>query len=63
LAFGSNRITFRGKASVKRAPGMTDIQLFAFVILPIAVAALGWLIVLLNERYGDDADRKRRDAR
>jgi len=42
---------------------MTDIQLFAFVILPIAVAALGWLIVLLNERYGDGADRKRRDAR
>ena len=42
---------------------MTDIQLFAFVILPIAVAALGWLIVLLNERFGDGADRKRHDVR
>jgi hypothetical protein len=41
---------------------MTDIQVFAFIILPIAVAALGWLIVLLNERFGDGADRKRRDA-
>jgi hypothetical protein len=41
---------------------MTDIQLFAFVILPIAVAALGWLIVLLNERFGDGADRSRRDV-
>jgi hypothetical protein len=40
---------------------MNEYQLFAFVILPIAVAALGWLIVLLNERFGDD--RKRRDVR
>jgi hypothetical protein len=42
---------------------MNEYQLFAFVILPIAVAALGWLIVLLNERFGDGADRKRRDVR
>ncbi len=42
---------------------MTDIQLFAFVILPIAVAALGWFFVLLNERFGDGADRKHRDVR
>jgi hypothetical protein len=30
---------------------VTDTQLFAFVILPIVVAALGWAIVLLNEWY------------
>jgi hypothetical protein len=29
---------------------MTDVQLFAFVILPLVVAALGWGAVLLNER-------------
>jgi hypothetical protein len=27
------------------------IQLFAFVILPLALAAGGWVIVLLNERH------------
>ena len=42
---------------------MNEFQLFAFVILPIAVVALGWFIVLLNERFGDGADRKRRDVR
>jgi hypothetical protein len=42
---------------------MNEFQLFAFVILPISIAALGWLLVLLNERFGDGADRKRRDAR
>jgi hypothetical protein len=31
---------------------MTDIQLFAFVVLPRIVAALGWGAVLLNERTG-----------
>ena len=41
---------------------MTDIQVFAFIILPIAVAALGWLFVFLNERFGDGVDHKRRDA-
>lgn len=30
---------------------MTDTQLFAFVILPIAITILGWIIVLLNEWY------------
>ena len=30
---------------------MTDTQLFAFVILPILVAALGWTVVLVNEWY------------
>lgn len=29
---------------------MTDIQLFAFVILPIVVAAGGWAAVFLHER-------------
>lgn len=29
---------------------MTDIQLFAFVILPIIVAGLGWLISVLYDR-------------
>jgi hypothetical protein len=42
---------------------MTDIQLFAFVILPIVVVALGWGAVFLNERFGGGSDRKRRDAR
>jgi hypothetical protein len=31
---------------------MTGTQLFAFVILPIVVAALGWGVVLLYERHG-----------
>jgi hypothetical protein len=42
---------------------MNEYQLFAFVILPIAVLALGWGAVFLNERFGDGADRKGRDAR
>lgn len=29
---------------------MTDIQLFAFVILPVAVAAIGWTIAVLFDR-------------
>jgi hypothetical protein len=31
---------------------MTDLQLFAFVILPIGIGIAGWAIVLLNERFG-----------
>jgi hypothetical protein len=42
---------------------MNEFQLFAFVILSISIAALGWVLVLLNERFGDGAARKRRDAR
>jgi hypothetical protein len=42
---------------------MTGTQLYAFVILPIAVAALGWIVVLLNERFGGGAAHKREDAR
>ncbi len=30
---------------------MTGQQLFAFVILPLTVAALGWGIAVLNERH------------
>ena len=29
---------------------MTDVQWFAFVILPLAVAAIGWAYELLAER-------------
>lgn len=29
---------------------MTGTQIFAFVILPAAIAAIGWGAVLLNER-------------
>jgi hypothetical protein len=29
---------------------MNNIQLFAFVILPIAIAALGWAVALLATR-------------
>jgi hypothetical protein len=42
---------------------MNEYELFAFVILPISIAALGWFLVLLNERFADGANRKRRDAR
>jgi hypothetical protein len=30
---------------------MTDMQWFAFVILPIAVGALGWIAAWLGVRY------------
>jgi hypothetical protein len=30
---------------------MTYTELFAFIILPISVAALGWVIVLLNDHF------------
>lgn len=30
---------------------MTDTQLFAFVILPIVVAALGWGVVLWHNHW------------
>lgn len=36
---------------------MTGTQLFAFVILPIVVAALGWAAVLINERWSHDGSR------
>jgi hypothetical protein len=42
---------------------MTDIQLFAFVILPLLILALGWGAVFLNARFGDRGDRERRDVR
>jgi hypothetical protein len=42
---------------------MTATQLYAFVILPIVIAALGWAVVLLNERFGGGADRERPDVR
>lgn len=29
---------------------MTEIQIFAFVILPLIVAALGWMIAVLYDR-------------
>lgn len=31
---------------------MTGLQLFAFVILPLIIGALGWAAVLLNEWHG-----------
>jgi hypothetical protein len=30
---------------------MTGYELLAFVVLPIALAGFGWVIVLVNERY------------
>jgi hypothetical protein len=30
---------------------MTNTELFAFIILPIAVAVLGWAIVFLNDHF------------
>ena len=38
---------------------MTETQLFAFVILPIIVACLGWAAVLVNERIGRNRDNHR----
>jgi hypothetical protein len=35
---------------------MTSIQIYAFIILPIVVAALGWAAVLLNERLTRKSD-------
>jgi hypothetical protein len=39
---------------------MTNTELFAFVILPLGIAALGWAIVFLNERFGNDRPRNYR---
>jgi hypothetical protein len=30
---------------------MNKFELFAFVIAPLTVAALGWIAVLIHERY------------
>jgi hypothetical protein len=30
---------------------MTDTQVFAFVVLPIVVAGLGWAIALIHNRW------------
>jgi len=30
---------------------MTNAQVFAFVILPLSIAALGWAVVFLHERF------------
>lgn len=38
---------------------MTGAELFAFVILPIVVAVLGWAIVFAAERYNRHGDVKR----
>ena len=38
---------------------MTSTQLFAFVILPITIAALGWGAVLLNEWLGRRDNNRR----
>lgn len=34
------------------APTVTSLQLFAFVILPVAVAASAWGVVVVAERRG-----------
>jgi hypothetical protein len=31
---------------------MTELQIFAFVVLPVVVVALAWGAVVLNERLG-----------
>lgn len=36
---------------------MTGTQLFAFVILPITIAALGWVVALLHDRLTRDPPR------
>jgi hypothetical protein len=38
---------------------MTATQTFAFVILPITVAVLGWIAVLVNERLTNRSDPTR----
>ena len=43
------------------AETVTSLELFAFVLLPIGVAASAWAIVLLAERRG--AAKARRSAR
>lgn len=45
------RPTYRGKDTVEGAEAMTDTQLFAFVILPVVVAALGWGVVLWHNHW------------
>lgn len=40
---------------------MTDIQLFAFVILPIIVSGLGWMVALLHGRAIDRERARERD--
>jgi hypothetical protein len=42
---------------------MNEYELFAFVILPLLILALGWGAVFLNERFGDKGDGERRDVR
>lgn len=37
---------------------MTGYELLAFVIMPIAVTAFGWAVVLLNERYGQGGPKQ-----
>ncbi|PYE89541.1 hypothetical protein C7477_10348 [Phyllobacterium leguminum] len=37
---------------------MTGMQLFAFVILPLVIAGLGWVIVLWTEYQNKRADPK-----
>lgn len=51
LAFRGGIVTFGGTKNLKWTKAMNGIQLFAFVILPLALAAGGWLIVLLNEYH------------
>ena len=41
---------------------MTGTQLFAFVILPITVAALGWAAALLHDRLLRRQDRRHHGA-
>ncbi len=53
----------QGGKWVRRTARLNEFQLFAFVILPIVVVALGWLAVFLNQRFGGGSDRKREDLR
>ena len=52
LAFGRRRTTSAGKTCSAEPASMTELQFFAFIILPVAVVALGWGAVVLNERFG-----------
>jgi hypothetical protein len=51
LVFCRGRITFASETCFAEPASMTELQIFAFVILPVVVVALGWGAVVLNEHF------------
>lgn len=44
--------TFGSETGFRRTKAMTDLEIFFYVVLPVAFVVIGWIAVWANERHG-----------